>query len=128
MARTINGNLTGQAAHGHDELDYPTQTAISRKIRDLKELMQDEFWPWYCTTSTNRAELEAQLDSQYFKWAEVYADVMAEVYALPLVRWIGSDQLATAGDWAADPRTPEQKALDDWCAEVEATRAMDYPI
>lgn len=34
------------------------------------------------------------------------------------------DPLAVAGDWAADPRTEEQKALDEWQADVDDLRSM----
>ena len=37
--------------------------------------------------------------------------------------WLNSDV-----DAQPDPRTPEQKALDEWQAETMATRASDYPM
>lgn len=37
--------------------------------------------------------------------------------------WLNSDV-----DAQPDPRTPEQKVLDEWQAETMATRASDYPM
>ena len=81
---------------------------------------------WYVTTSFRDDVLEKEIDEKYAEVTQAWLELIKEQEASRSVSEV--DPLEFVDDWAADPRTPEQQAHDDWCADVEATRAMDYPI
>ena len=71
MARSTNGNLTGKASHGHDDIFDETITSTEQDIRIItkkKKLMsmmyEQEFHDFYVKTPFNSNDLEKALDDK----------------------------------------------------------------
>ena len=103
MSRTLAGNLTGNAAHGHDEImDEPTPYAVrlNDALNNLKSVITPEHYAqWIIGRLDYRGEV-SMLNAAIALYAE---------YALPV-----------------DPRTPAQIEHDeagaDWQNQVNEHR------
>lgn len=47
MARTLNGNLTGAAAHGVDELTVYVVSPREQALNEIHQIMGEDFQDWY---------------------------------------------------------------------------------
>ena len=84
MARTINGNLIGKAAHRtiDEQMENleptPTDVRIGNKIKRVRELMGDKFADWYKTTPFSNSLLEKALDEKLVELSRSVIDDLGE--------------------------------------------------
>lgn len=119
MARTINGNHTGRAAHRtiDDEMDQLERSdqdvRIGRKKEELRKLMgPEQFKEFYVLTSFGSDALEKELDDMLNLCRAEARGVDVDGFLLLMAACdTPSDSLEFTDDWAADPEWV--KSLDE---------------
>jgi hypothetical protein len=100
MSRTLNGNLTGRAAHGIDELDVPAtdhEVRLTNASARVKELFGDDIF--YCHWLMKLAAGEM---------LETMENIIAQI-----TRYDEGVDVQQAGDWQDTPEIKEANQASD---------------